>query len=799
MGSLEDLKLPEIKKILRSCEVDPTDILAAKTRYELLELARFNGITTIPDEWTIAKIKQQKQLAKTKAAAEDTLEGRAEAAAQQAEAAKKSGDKGSFFSRRASKQAKATPLLQGSSPDAATTSARPEAGKSAASSVAARRLARAQGREAAKSDRKAPGVGPLHGPGMRTHGELQRQLGFTDDQKSAVIAMRAARDPAPQGEEADEGLVSIAELKELGFTPATLVRVSFDPKLLYEAGYTLQELVGDPSITPSVLKQLEFGPAALTEIGITPAEMRTAGYSPHKLRSEANLSLADLKAAGYTAREFKEKGFSAAEFQQAGFTHSEIKSAGFKAEGLLKKSKWSLADLHDAGFPASEIRLISGCAPEELIQAGYDVEVVKKCGYTKAELGDAPAPAVAVEEAPGGAPAAAERTPPPKAARFGDNGGTTTAGGPGGAKGVGKQAQGGSQGQQQAVPSGGFTPLASSKAAAKTEATASTAAATAAATEAKPQEKPRTRTPTPTNAGPSSEGASPPGVKKVVSLTDMAAIGPIDGSDGEGKKAEGPEEPDLEAAKAFAAKIKGHIMELAQMSPEERATSLLINDVGELLREQGRKKEAEKLFADALELRRSLLGDDDARTLTSLNNLGLLMYEQRRYYESMPLLEEAVATRRRTQGDKHPETLTAINNLAANYRMLKQITEAEPLYAECLEARRSVLGNRHPDTLTSLNNLAQLYIGIGTQDKLELAEPLLKEAHLGAKRELGADHPHALIFGRNLEALHDKRKHQQSLLRRASSAFGTAGKNREKRREDEKEKLYTVGAKNLKK
>ena len=45
---------------------------------------------------------------------------------------------------------------------------------------------------------------------MRTHGELQRQLGFTDDQKSAVIAMRAARDPAPQGEEADEGLVSIA-------------------------------------------------------------------------------------------------------------------------------------------------------------------------------------------------------------------------------------------------------------------------------------------------------------------------------------------------------------------------------------------------------------------------------------------------------------------------------------------------------------------------------------------------------------------------------------------------------------
>ena len=52
---------------------------------------------------------------------------------------------------------------------------------------------------------------------------------------------------------------------------------------------------------------------------------------------------------------------------------------------------------------------------------------------------------------------------------------------------------------------------------------------------------------------------------------------------------------------------------------------------------------------------------------------------------------------------------------------------AEPLYVETLEARRAVLGNRHPDTLTSLNNLAQLYMSAGTRDRLEQAEPLLKE------------------------------------------------------------------------
>ena len=66
-SSLEELKLPEIKKILRSCEVDPTDILAAKTRFELLELAAANGITDVPDEWTLNKIRQQKQLERDQA------------------------------------------------------------------------------------------------------------------------------------------------------------------------------------------------------------------------------------------------------------------------------------------------------------------------------------------------------------------------------------------------------------------------------------------------------------------------------------------------------------------------------------------------------------------------------------------------------------------------------------------------------------------------------------------------------------------------------------------------------------
>jgi len=48
-------------------EVDATDILAAKTKFELLELAELHGIVSVPDEWTIKKIKERRRQQRDKA------------------------------------------------------------------------------------------------------------------------------------------------------------------------------------------------------------------------------------------------------------------------------------------------------------------------------------------------------------------------------------------------------------------------------------------------------------------------------------------------------------------------------------------------------------------------------------------------------------------------------------------------------------------------------------------------------------------------------------------------------------
>ena len=74
--------------------------------------------------------------------------------------------------------------------------------------------------------------------------------------------------------------------------------------------------------------------------------------------------------------------------------------------------------------------------------------------------------------------------------------------------------------------------------------------------------------------------------------------------------------------------INAGIEQLALMDKDTRGTSVVINDVAELLREAGKLEEAKKLFTEALEVRRRVLGMD-GRTLTSINNLALLLREEK--------------------------------------------------------------------------------------------------------------------------------------------------------------------------
>ena len=59
MATMAELSIPQIKRLLRACDVPPTSVLAATTKLELVELAGNHGIVQVPDEWTMEMIKQK--------------------------------------------------------------------------------------------------------------------------------------------------------------------------------------------------------------------------------------------------------------------------------------------------------------------------------------------------------------------------------------------------------------------------------------------------------------------------------------------------------------------------------------------------------------------------------------------------------------------------------------------------------------------------------------------------------------------------------------------------------------------
>ena len=82
-----------------------------------------------------------------------------------------------------------------------------------------------------------------------------------------------------------------------------------------------------------------------------------------------------------------------------------------------------------------------------------------------------------------------------------------------------------------------------------------------------------------------------------------------------------------------------------------------LNDLGSVLLDQGKLAETEKLFRQALAMRRNVLTNGHPDIATSLNNLGAVLYTEGNFEEAERMQRErlwncaknSTATRRRTQ------------------------------------------------------------------------------------------------------------------------------------------------------
>jgi eukaryotic-like serine/threonine-protein kinase len=173
------------------------------------------------------------------------------------------------------------------------------------------------------------------------------------------------------------------------------------------------------------------------------------------------------------------------------------------------------------------------------------------------------------------------------------------------------------------------------------------------------------------------------------------------------------------------------------LSGQPEVQAELLNTLAQIYEKLSLYDRAIPLVDRALELRRSLLGENHPAVAESLDLKTTLLFDKASYESAEQLARQALALRRRLQGGTHPDVAKSARNLGQILQVRGELDAAEPLYREALETGRRALGNADPEVATTLDQMATLRSAQGRSDE---AERLAREALAIRQKTLGAEH-----------------------------------------------------------
>ena len=177
-----------------------------------------------------------------------------------------------------------------------------------------------------------------------------------------------------------------------------------------------------------------------------------------------------------------------------------------------------------------------------------------------------------------------------------------------------------------------------------------------------------------------------------------------------------------------------------------------LNNLGSLYEDIGDYAQAEQYIMQALKIYKSVLGENHPDYAGSLNNLGALYREMGAYAKAEQCYLEAIKIRKSVLGKNHPSYAISLNNIGVLYRDMGDYAESEQYLTQALKIQKTVFGDNHPDYALSLNNLGSLYRDMGDYAKVE---SYYIEAIKIRKTVLGENHSDYALSLNNLGSLYE--------------------------------------------
>lgn len=176
------------------------------------------------------------------------------------------------------------------------------------------------------------------------------------------------------------------------------------------------------------------------------------------------------------------------------------------------------------------------------------------------------------------------------------------------------------------------------------------------------------------------------------------------------------------------------------------------NDLALLCRDSDQYEEGRKLAEQAVAIRSKLLGGRDPSVAESLNTLGGLLVFLGEYDQSIARMKEALAIHESQSPPEFNEEFgTLCINLAGIYQRVGRYASSEAMFEKGLNVLRVKPGVNHPAYSASLVGYAFLQADLG---HYSTAEKLYDEAGKLLREQLGDQHPAYAAFLNNLAALY---------------------------------------------
>jgi CHAT domain-containing protein/tetratricopeptide (TPR) repeat protein len=217
-----------------------------------------------------------------------------------------------------------------------------------------------------------------------------------------------------------------------------------------------------------------------------------------------------------------------------------------------------------------------------------------------------------------------------------------------------------------------------------------------------------------------------------------------------------------------AEEIYRRALALYEGTPANEHTAASLQNLANVFVEEGRFADAETLYKRALAMREQVLGPNHKQVAQNLLNWGALLVDaEGRSEEAIPLYQRALSILQKVLGTENDDYAMTLNNLAAAYRNTGRPGDSEKLQLQALAIQERVLGPNNRDVALSLYNLGTYY---AAQGRFEEAERLQRRSIAALESGSGPDNPY---IARSLSSLGDIFEHQGKYAE-AKAAFEKA-------------------------